>query len=463
MPTTPATERSVSSATDYFRRAGSPIAALATAPGGPVAVLRVSGRDLSFLKPLLGELPAAGTFRYQKLKSAKDSSKVLDEVLVLGFMTPHSFSGEDVVEIQGHGVASVVEEILGEIVALGARPALPGEFSFRALLNGRMSLAKAESLQSAFLIDGLDAQPASRLLSVPPSAEGELERRLSRCLEDLSAARGRIEAAIDFSEAEQEQAQDIASALSRVAAVRDSLAGLLSSYSNFCRNAGEAKVALIGPPNAGKSTLLNLLAGGKRALVSSEAGTTRDVIEAKVRTPAGRTLRFLDTAGLRTEATGLEAEGMALGMEAAEGAQVVVVVRSALTPDLAVPLRSQSPIIDIFSHGDLLRTPGSATNVFDFKGSSDRVASYLLSRCDDILSQGSRELPDVLISKRQEGHLLQIQRGLTEASECLEGRRPLELAGDALRFCEEQLRMSLGQGVSDDYIGQIFTQFCLGK
>jgi tRNA modification GTPase len=444
--------------------------------GGPVAILRVSGRDLSFLENLVGKLPSAGFAKLRKLVTPE--KEFLDEALVLRFVAPHSFTGEDVVEIQGHGVPALVEKIQETIVSLGAVQALPGEFSFRAVLNGKMTLEEASRLQTMFGIEGLGSSSASKLLSFGKSSEASVNAAFDGALLATAAARGRVEAAIDFSEAEEEQAVDIASSELKLREVERTLQGLLNTYDVFARNARTPSVILLGRPNAGKSTLLNLLVGGKRSLVSEKAGTTRDYVEVRLKTPSGQAFRLLDTAGLRPShesSDTLEIAGMELGLEMMEAADILVWLEDIREPrqNFGDPrideLLSKKRVLKILTHADLSGASKLPENAFNLLGAGGLDAGRsILDFVEDLCRERGQKADALfedsqLISQRQE---LLVRDALSETREailCLTGQRPLELVGDRLRNLESLLRRARGEALTDDYIGQIFTQFCLGK
>lgn len=470
------------SSLEYFQRKGTPIVAVATALGGPVAIIRVSGNDLSFLERCTGSLPQAGTAVLRSLKDSK--GQFLDEALVIFFKGPKSFTGEDVVEIQGHGVPALVDRIVNEIVSLGARPALPGEFSFRAVLNNKMSLDDASRLQSVFANEGLGASSAAKLLGFSRSQEEDIQKLFDQALLSVASARGRVEAAIDFSEAEEEQAQDIASAQTRLEEVRRTLRDLLNSYEVFVSNSRVPRVVLFGRPNVGKSTLLNLMCGSRRSLVSSVAGTTRDYVEVTLKTEKGISFRLVDTAGLRFLASTssdlrdpIEEAGIEMGLELMEGADVLVWIQDArdvrenFDEERVDRILSKKKCVRILSHADKLSPQKIPVfEAFDFVGelSSRKARNYVFEAIDKALfekySEDSKDAAfSTLLSQRQETQIREALFFLDEALDCLSGARPLEIIGDSLRGVELALRRAKGEGVSEDYIGQIFTQFCLGK
>ncbi len=460
----------------YFKRMGLPIAAVATAAGGPIAVIRVSGKNIAqTVSPLLGELPPPGQFQFKKIKTS--AGEIIDEGLLLYFKAPHSFTGEDVLEIQTHGVATVLEKILKELYSLGAQEALPGEFSFRAVKNEKMTLAQAEGLHMALAIDGLSTQSASRLLATGTEDYQKTTQRMTAALSSLAAARARIEAAIDFSEAEAEQAEDIASAELRLKEVQKDLALLLTSYYTFCESAGEPRIAILGKPNAGKSTLMNVLCGGRRSIVSDIPGTTRDVVEARLKLKNGQWVRLLDTAGLRFEdgVDGVESEGIELGLEAAKGARALLVLESLAEPAEKTNIDAllskyfhSKPKIHIGTHADNLRVSNDPRAVrglaVDLITEGNKAAAYIIENIEKSLADTQGKVSaEWLVSTRQ-AKLIELAVGhVEEASAALKGLRPIELAGDLLRLAEEKLRFALGESLDESYIGQIFAQFCLGK
>ena len=448
----------------------------ATAPGGPVGIVRVSGKDLSFLEAMVGPLPAPGSFSYRRIQKVSDSERTefLDASLVLRFQAPHSFTGEDVLEIQGHGVPSILNELCECVCSLGARMALPGEFSFRAVMNGKMTLEQAESLQSALSIEGIEASFAAQLLGADGKFSGRVTQVLNEVISAVQRARGRVEAAIDFPEAETEQAAEISGALLQVDRVRESIAHLLSSYETHCLARGESRVAIAGPTNVGKSTLFNILCGGERAIVSPIAGTTRDVLETRVRLPSGRWVRILDTAGLRDFGSELsphdklEQSGIQKGREALLISQMVLQVRKlSERTDAEQSSRLQNDsLLYIYSHADEALELSQSEGAFDFIRQSSLARSWLLTKLDKLLSEQSHlssHSETTLMSARQERLMQMASHEIEFARKGLLGQIPIELTADHLRESEKLLKKALGQNVGNEYIGEIFSQFCLGK
>lgn len=480
---------STSTSLNYIKRIGTPITALASGLGGPVAIVRVSGKDLSFLEKAFGSFPKAGEHGLRKFRSTslETESKILDEVLLLHFKSPNSFTGEDVIEIQGHGVPALVDKVLKELQSLGCAPALPGEFSFRAVWNDKMTLEDASRLQMLFASEGLGASSASKLLSFSKTHDDKIQKLLSQCLDSILKARGRVEAAIDFSEAEEEQAEDIASANVRIVEVRKKLHHLLNTYEVFTQNSAIPTVVLAGPPNAGKSTLLNVLCGSERAIVSDVAGTTRDYVEVLLKTPAGRSFKLIDTAGIRKLALGsadsartkdeklvghdeIESIGISKGTEIIEGSDVLIWIQDARkipeSADRFKELNSKLKVMELFSHADLV-SGSSSKNTHSFTEQESSACDYVFSSIDQICLERESEIDGMedesLVSQRQKKLLEEIFSELDKSEQCLTGIRPLELVGDHMRETEFLIRQVKGESLSEDYIGEIFSQFCLGK
>ncbi len=451
------------------------MAALATATGGPVFVLRVSGKNLSFLESLFdSSLPAPGSFELKNVFSQGKS--FLDKALVLYFRAPKSFTGEDVVEIQGHGASAIVESIFEELKNLGVQRALPGEFSFRAVLNNKMTLEEAEAMNFVLKADSLPSKQSSELLGLKsiPQKTRELFEELK---EDLQIARGRFEAAIDFPEAELEQGAEIASGKEKLLKALSTLRFFENAYNSFRKSYSLPTVGIVGNPNAGKSTLLNILVGGEKALVSPIAGTTRDLIEAKIRLPSGRELLLVDTAGIRSFAGPLnkndvlEEKGIQKSLGTIEDSQALVWVRNlsqSEDPEFVNKIQKlKLPVLELFTHKDLLKA-GAPEPSFDLvHGSESILRAHVFSQLENLVSNSldsASESSHILwLSERQAKELNRVEEFVRSALDSLNGSRPFELIGDDLRAAEAALLAVLGKDLGEEYIGQIFSQFCLGK
>lgn len=293
------------------------IVAAATPPGiGGVAVVRVSGPDaVRVAERMLGGLPAP---RCAALRDFRDAQgDLLDRGIALWFPAPHSFTGEDVLELQGHGGPVVVAEIVAAVLALGARRAEPGEFSKRAFLNDRLDLAQAEAV--ADLVASGSSQAARAALR---SLSGELSKSVDALASRLLELRMYVEAAIDFPEEEIDFLSDDALA-ARLRACEQEFRTLLERTAAGRVLADGYRLVIVGRPNAGKSSLLNRLAGQETAIVTEVAGTTRDVLRERINLH-GLVVELVDTAGLRRDPDRIEAEGIRRAREALADRKSVV-------------------------------------------------------------------------------------------------------------------------------------------
>jgi len=456
------TAKELSRSLDYFKRIGSPVVAQATASGGPVCILRVSGKNLDSLKDLLG-----GSFPEERVASYRNVG-MLDKALVLFFRGPRSFTGEDVLEIQCHGVDTLVDSLIQKICSCGVRLALPGEFSFRAYFNKKMTLEQAQFLNEALSSQRITADAISKLIGHSKLNEEKANEAFVALLDKVYSARGRVESSIDFPEAEEEQSADVASALSTLEALRLELNRMLSLYENFVASASFPTVCIVGSPNAGKSTLFNLLCGAERSLVSDTKGTTRDYLESIVRVGSNR-IRLIDTAGLRVIPDGsgdssLEKLGMERGLDIVKDAQLLLWVKPFGEKDelqLEEWIKDEEiSILEVFSFGDRVES----LEALDLREeSSARKILFLLEKTLKELSPKIESDRALLLSSRQFQLLRRANSHLDESLESLIGARPIELCAQSLQEIEKLLKQCIGQDVGEEYIGEIFGQFCLGK
>src|SRR5690554_5594280 len=279
------------------------IAAIATPPAaGGIGVIRVSGPQAAAIAAhCLGRQPTPRHAHYAQLRDAQ--GELIDSGLLLWFPGPASFTGEDVLELQMHGSRPLLHALLRELYRLGARPARPGEFSERAFLNGKIDLAQAEAI--ADLI-GAGSEAAAR--AAQRSLQGEFSRMVGQLVEDTIGLRVSVESAIDFSDEDIEMLSP-AALLQRLDALREQLEQVLDAARRGQRLRDGLHVVILGPPNAGKSSLLNALAADERAIVTEQAGTTRDLLRETIEID-GIELTLVDTAGLREAEDLIEREGI---------------------------------------------------------------------------------------------------------------------------------------------------------
>jgi tRNA modification GTPase len=443
------------------------IAAIATPPGrGAIGILRLSGPAAFVIaQRIAGELPAP---RRATLRHLRDGdATAIDQGLVLTFRAPHSFTGEDVVELQGHGGPVVLDLLLRAALSHGARAARPGEFSERAFLNGRIDLAQAEAI--ADLIDAASTQAAR---AAQRSLDGEFSRRVHARVEDLTALRMHVEAALDFSDEDIDWLAD-ETLRTQLDALLHALRTLLGDAAQGRRLCEGLVVTLTGAPNVGKSTLMNRLAGADVAIVTPIAGTTRDVLRENLLLD-GMPLTLVDTAGLRDSGDAIEREGVRRAREAiakAELALFLVDDRAGATADdrrLLADLPAGPRIVVVHNKCDL---SGGAPERFEHEGQTHLRISAVSGAGMDLLRATLRDCAGLhaggegLFSARSR-HLDALRRALAAASDAqarlLEGANA-ELAAEELRLAQQALGEITGAVSADDLLGRIFSAFCIGK
>ncbi len=443
------------------------IAAIATPPGvGGVGIVRVSGPKVSEIaKNLLSKLPRPRHAIFARFRDADDT--LIDEGIVLRFTAPHSFTGEDVLELQGHGGPVVLDLLLARVLALGARPARPGEFTERAFLNGKLDLARAEAVA-----DLIEAGTAAAARAAMGSLSGVFSERVGALVEGLIELRMYIEAAIDFAEEEIDFLADEQLG-QRLCDLQARLAQLLAEAGQGRLLRDGMTLVIAGRPNAGKSSLLNRLAGQDSAIVTDVPGTTRDVLRERIQLD-GMPLHVIDTAGLRDSSDPVEQEGIRRAWHEIEKADRVLLViddRDGLTAeDRAIRdrLPERLPLTLIRNKIDLSGTEPGAT-------SDDRITEVRLSAktgngldaLRDHLKQamGYTGAGEGLFSARRR-HLDALERTanhLSAARHQLDVMRAGELVAEELRLAQQGLGEITGEFTSDDLIGRIFSAFCIGK
>jgi tRNA modification GTPase len=438
------------------------IAAIATPPGaGGVGVIRVSGPlapDIA--RQLLGRAPRPRHAHYARLHDA--AGDLLDHALLLFFPAPRSFTGEHVLELQAHGSPPLLQALLRRLHQLGARAARPGEFSERAFLNDKLDLAQAEAIAD-LIAAGSEAAARAALRSL----EGVFSRRVTELFERLVEARLHVEAAIDFPEEEIDFLGD-GQIAARLLAIDATLATLRADAERGQRLRDGLHVVIVGPPNAGKSSLLNALAGLERAIVADVPGTTRDLLRETV-VIDGIELTLVDTAGLREGGDAIEREGMRRAGDELERADLALVVLGpgdAIEPILAQALQRVPRIFRILSKRDLAPPPPSSPEATGEHFPLSVRTGEGLERLIDALKRaaGQGEGSDGAFSARAR-HLQALgtcQRHLNAARRQLQVRAG-ELVAEELRLAQTALGEITGEFRSDDLLGRIFGSFCIGK
>ncbi len=470
-----------------------PIAAIATAPGrGGIGVVRVSGRDLgSVIDALCGRRLEPRRAHYGPFLSADGSA--IDHGIAIHFPAPHSYTGEDVLELQGHGGPVVMQLLLRRVLEaggpIGLRLAQPGEFTQRAYLNDKLDLAQAEAV--ADLIDASTEQAAR---SATRSLAGEFSARIHELVDTLIELRMLVEATLDFPE-EEVDFLEAADAHGRLQRVRDQLEAVLAQARQGALLREGLNVVLVGEPNVGKSSLLNALAGTEIAIVTPIAGTTRDRVAQAIQID-GVPINVIDTAGLRetqdeVERIGIErtwgeaekgdvilhlldareAEGRAEGHDPTARRSSPSESARAIEAELERRLHRDVPILRVFNKIDL-----SGDDPHLLPADDDEPARVWLSaRTGDGIDLLRRQLLELAGWQgagestfiARERHLVALRAAAAHLAEAEGharlGNRQLELFAEELRLAQERLNEITGEFTADDLLGVIFSRFCIGK
>lgn len=440
------------------------IAAVATAPGrGGIGVIRVSGTGLAaFAQALTGRVPEPRMAGFGRFRDAQ--GRVIDEGVSLYFPAPQSFTGEDVLELQGHGGPVVMKLLLARCLELGARLAEPGEFSKRAFLNGKIDLAQAEGVA-----DLIDATTAAAARSAVRSMSGDFSKELHRLSDQLIDLRMLVEATLDFPE-EEIDFLDKARAFERLTAVCVGLKGMIDRASQGALLRSGINVVLVGQPNVGKSSLLNALAGEDRAIVHDVAGTTRDAVRETIQLE-GIPVHVIDTAGLRESDDPVERIGIERSWREIERADAIVLMVDArlgiadADHDINRRLPTNIPRLTVFNKIDLVNC--SLTSASE-RGNRQLFISVKLGLGLDLLREAllgivgwhptGEEVP-----LARERHLVLLRTALSHAQDAFHRSMALELFAEELRLAHECIAEITGEFNADDLLGVIFSRFCIGK
>ncbi|MEJ2630275.1 MAG: tRNA uridine-5-carboxymethylaminomethyl(34) synthesis GTPase MnmE [Acidihalobacter sp.] len=442
---------------------GDTIAAVATPPGrGAIGVIRLSGRGaFAIAKALAGALPEPRCAGLRQLRDA--AGDVIDEALVITFPGPASFTGEDVVELQGHGGPAVLALAMERVLQLGARPARPGEFSERAFVNGRMDLAQAEAV--ADLIAAASRRAAQ---SAVRSLRGEFSRRVESLVDQLTQLRAHLEADFDFSDDDLDpfEGRQLVAGLERVAA---NLAEVLAAARQGERLNSGYTVVLAGAPNVGKSSLLNRLADNEIAIVTPIPGTTRDLLRADIELD-GLAVEILDTAGLRDTDDPVEREGVRRALAAIAGADLLVRVYDDAYPEQVAELpdgalAEEIPNLAIYNKVDLSggRAGERDSGVYGVSALNGAGIDELRAALTAALGYHPGAESPFLARERHVAALASAQRSVAAAMELATAGEGAELVAEELRAAQNLLGEITGRVTSDDLLGVIFSTFCIGK
>ena len=461
-----------------------PSLALATAPGrGAVGIVRISGKSLgAFISALLGRSlrPREATY----LPFRDQHGDPIDQGLALYFPAPHSFTGEDVLELQAHGGPVVLQLLLARCLAVGASMAAPdttpvlphlrlaeaGEFSQRAFLNDKIDLAQAEAIA-----DLIDASTEAAARSATQSLSGAFSREIQRLREALIRLRMLVEATLDFPEEEIDFLQQ-ADAQGQLQHIQQALQDVLARARQGVLLREGIQVVIAGQPNAGKSSLLNALAGAELAIVTPIAGTTRDKVQETIQIE-GVPIHVVDTAGLRASEDVVEQMGIARAWDAIGKADAVLFLHDLTRGDsadyaagdaeiartLQSTLAQQVPVLDIWNKADASAT-AAPTGALTLSAKTGAGLDTLRHKLLEIAGWQPPAAGTFIARERHLQALRQVQDHTAQASRLLGARIPaLDLLAEELRLAQSALNQITGEFSSDDLLGVIFSQFCIGK
>ena len=444
------------------------ICALATPPGGAIAVVRVSGPDAVaitgsiFSKPL--EKAEGYSLHFGEIKDM--DGKELDEVLVSVFRAPHSYTGEDSTEISCHGSSYIVKNLLESLIWAGARQAEPGEFTMRAFMNGKLDLSQAEAV--ADLISSSTQATHQMAMS---QMRGQFSQELKDLQGQLLHLTSLLELELDFNDQDVEFAnrKELAELMDKI---EKHIKDLADSFQmgNAIKNG--VPVAIIGAPNVGKSTLLNALVGEERAIVSNIQGTTRDLIEETIQI-GGITFRFIDTAGIRSTQSKLERMGIERSIQAAERAKIILLLTESNQPFPDIDFRDDQIVMQVINKCDMTlpsssylyhRQPDS--RLFHISAANgdglDLLRNALVKEVS--LPTNLDDTHAIVTNIRHYNALKQALKALRRSKKAFTNQIPTDLVAEDLRQCLHHLGEITGSEVtSEDVLHNIFAHFCVGK
>lgn len=439
------------------------IVAIATPQGrGGIGIVRLSGPDLSALaSAILGKPPIPRCATYANFMDAQ--GEIIDQGIALFFPAPHSYTGENVLELQGHGGLAMPQLVLQRCLELGARLAHPGEFTQRAFLNDKLDLAQAESV--ADLIDATTSQAAR---SAMRSLQGEFSQAVHHLVQELIRLRMLVEAMLDFPE-EEIEALDVEKRTQSLDLIISNLGKILAQAKQGSLLREGAYIVLVGQPNVGKSSLLNRLSGEEVALVSDIPGTTRDAIRQAIQLK-GVPLHIIDTAGLRQTQDKIEQMGIERTHDAIKRADVVLLLMEANNESsldsrtILDVLPANTPRLEIFNKIDLTGQPAC------LEQESGNCRIYLSAKTGEGIDLLGNKILELIGWHQESGVFMARERhlrALLEAREYLQSAvqsaGQAEIMAEELRLAQEALDTITGKFTADDLLGEIFGNFCIGK
>jgi len=445
------------------------IAAIATPPGrGGIGIIRISGNNLEELaKQLLGNFPKP---RYASLNYFLDQNhEIIDQGIAIYYAAPHSYTGEDVLELHGHGGPAVIDLLLKRCLMLGARLAEPGEFTLRAYLNNKIDLVQAESIA-----DLIDASTAGAARCALRSLQGKFSETINELVCSLTDLRMQIEAALDFPEEEIDWLEK-SNLITQLHQLDEKLQKvLISSQRGHLLREG-ANIVLIGQPNVGKSSLLNRLAGDEVSIVTEIPGTTRDAIQQLIQID-GVPLHIIDTAGLRETEDVVEKKGIERTYAAMGKADLVLLMidsqneLSEADQNLLGKLPTNIPVLIVINKIDLLNQSAKIEdkNGYTIIYLSAKTGAGVEMLCEKILAligwHSHVAGEGVFMARQRHLHALdQAQNHLNKSITWATNGEALEVLAEELRLTQYSLSSIVGEFSADDLLGEIFSHFCIGK
>ena len=449
------------------------IAAIATPPGrGGIGIIRLSGAKAAVIaKQLVGKKLGKQNLKAREATFCNflgEDGTPIDNGILIYYPQPASYTGEHVVELQGHGGRVVMSMLLDRVLALGARQARPGEFTERAFVNNKIDLVQAEAV--AALIDSVSSQAARSAIR---SLDGKFSKNINSLLQRLISLRTFIESALDFPEEEIDFIQEV-DIKEKLSACVDEIGKMLVRAQQGARLGEGLKLAIIGSPNVGKSSLLNRLAGREAAIVSTTPGTTRDIVEENILIE-GAPLNLLDTAGLRDTRDDVEEEGIKRALNAASSADIILwlteygqktgkaeqgLLETIPENVKMIVVRNKIDLAD--NKNELLEKNKYSTEVF-LSAKTGEVVDALVQQLKTIMGLSETSEDSYMARTRHLNALLRTQEFLTKAVQSAEDKISLELLAEDLRMAQESLGTITGSFVADDLLGEIFSSFCIGK
>ncbi len=439
------------------------IAAIATPPGnGGVGIIRISGPAV---RQIAGQLTKKELKpRYAVFSAFLDANNItIDSGLILFFPGPHSYTGEDTLELQGHGGSVVLDMLLKRVLELGARLARPGEFTERAFLNGKLDLAQAEAVA-----DLIESSTEQSVRSAQKSMKGVFSGQVNALVEELTELRIYVEAAIDFVDEEIDFLSD-GLVEKKISQLVDKVTDILNTAQQGQLLRDGMTVVLAGKPNAGKSSLLNALTGQETAIVTDIAGTTRDVLRERIQID-GMPLHVIDTAGLRDSNNAVEKEGIKRAHQEIEKADRVLLLIDSTDPESESVVKTLPPDIQITKIYNKIDLMGIEPEIVQTAHGCHIYLSIKTGAGMDLLREHLKQvvgfndaMDDVFIARRR--HIEALKTGKQFIQHALQQlqQQSGELVAEDLRQAQNSLAEITGEVSSDDLLGRIFSSFCIGK